>query len=108
MLKLISDVLKWKFIQSIILHKVDKDLKMKLNLTNAISLLAMLALSPASVLSYSCSNGFTMLCCDMLAYNNPAQTMKLSPKDTLVGGVYISYGCKLPLSWILFLVEKNI
>ncbi|PVH75385.1 hypothetical protein DL98DRAFT_536661 [Cadophora sp. DSE1049] len=54
--------------------------------------LSLIALSPVSVLSYSCTAGFTMLCCDMLAYNNPEQTKRLSPKDTLVGGVYISYG----------------
>ncbi|KAG4435341.1 hypothetical protein IFR05_009164 [Cadophora sp. M221] len=65
-----------------------------MKLTATIPILALLALSPIPVLSYSCTRGFTMLCCDMLAYNNPAQSMKLSPKDTLVGGVYISYGCK--------------
>ncbi|KAH7346214.1 hypothetical protein BKA65DRAFT_501980 [Rhexocercosporidium sp. MPI-PUGE-AT-0058] len=68
-----------------------------MKLSSTISIPAMLALSPICLLSYSCTNGFTMLCCDMLAYNNPAQKMKLSPKDTLVGGVYISYGCKVPL-----------
>ncbi|KAG4419128.1 hypothetical protein IFR04_007724 [Cadophora malorum] len=65
------------------------------------SILSLIALSPVSVLSYRCTTGFTMLCCDMLAYNNPEQTKRLSPIDTSVGGVYISYGCKEPLPKVL-------
>ena len=61
------------------------------------SILSLIARSPVSVLSYRCTTGFTMLCCDMLAYNNPEQTKRLSPGDTSVGGAYISYGCGLSL-----------